>query len=122
MNLLAPVLGTPLTLLPELLDRFPELGAARFRRGGILVHIGGWCLGIRSVAAITLGTTVWVARDAALDAELLLHEVRHVQQFAEIRWFPVLYAWESLRRGYRANRYELDAIAFVRRWLHSASG
>jgi hypothetical protein len=51
------------------------------------------------------------------DAALLLHEVRHVQQFAAIRWFPVRYTWESLRHGYRRNRFEVDARAYVDRRL-----
>jgi Domain of unknown function (DUF4157) len=96
-----------------LFDRFPELQAARFRRGGVFVRIAGWCLGMRSVAGFTLGRTVWLAADAAPDASLLLHEIRHVQQFATIWWFPIRYVWESLRRGYYANRYEVDARAYA---------
>ena len=109
--------GAPLSLPGQVFERFPELRAARFRRGGILVRIGGWCLGLRSVAGITLGRTVWLAPDAVPDAGLLLHEVRHVQQFATIRWFPVRYLWQSLRHGYHANRYEVDARAYVDRRL-----
>jgi hypothetical protein len=111
--------GIPLTIPTELLERFPELRAAQFRRGGIFVRIGGWCLGMPSVAGITLGRTVWLAADAILDAALLLHEIRHVQQFATIWWFPVRYLWECLRRGYRANWYEVDARAYVDRRLRA---
>ena len=111
--------GIPLTIPNELLERFPELGTARFRRGGIFVRIGGWCLGMPSVAGITLGRTVWLAVDAIPDARLLLHEVRHVEQFATIWWFPLRYLWESVLRGYRANRYEVDARAYVDRRLRA---
>jgi len=45
-------------------------------------------------------------------AELLLHELRHVHQF-EARAFPILYLWESLRRGYVRNRFEVDARAYA---------
>jgi hypothetical protein len=107
------LIGTPLRLPDRLLERFPELRAARFRRGGIFVRIGGWCLGTASVAGITLGRTVWLAPHAGLDPGLLLHELRHVQQFATIWWFPLRYVWESLCRGYCANRYEIDARAYV---------
>jgi hypothetical protein len=105
--------GTRMSLPDRMLERFPELRAARFRRGGILVHIGGWCLGRPSVAGITLGRTVWVAHDVVLDPDLLLHEVRHVHQFATLWLFPVRYVWESLRRGYHRNRYEIDARAYA---------
>jgi hypothetical protein len=61
------------------------------------------------VAALTLGRTIWLGEATAFEAELLLHELRHVAQFESIRAFPVRYIWESLRRGYHANRYEVDA-------------
>lgn len=114
---LSALVGTPLALPHELVERFPELRAARFRRGGVFVRIGGWCLGIRSVAGITLGRTVWLAPDARLEAELLLHELRHVHQFADLWWFPVRYVWESVRRGYHGNRYEADARVYSTRRL-----
>lgn len=108
------LIGEPLALPPALLARFPELRAARFRRGGLFVRIGGWCLGTRSVAGITLWRTVWLAPHAALAPRLLLHELRHVHQFgARPLLFPLLYVWESLRRGYHANRFETDAEAFA---------
>ena len=116
------LIGTPLSLPDTLLDRFPELRVARFRRGGIFTRIGGWCLGMSSVAGITLGRTVWLAVDAAPDAGLLLHEVRHVQQFATVWWFPLRYVWESLRYGYRGNRYEVDARAYVDARLRGRPG
>jgi hypothetical protein len=119
---ISPLIGVALSLPDELVDRFPELRGARFRRGGIFVRIGGWCLGIPSVAGITLGRTVWLAPDATVDAGLLLHEIRHVQQFASIWWFPVRYVWESLRHGYSGNRYEVDARAYVDRRLATDSG
>jgi hypothetical protein len=105
--------GTPFSVPHRLIERFPELRLARFRRGGIFVRIGGWCLGFRSVAGFTLGRTVWLAPEAIADAALLLHEIRHVQQFATVWWFPLRYVWETLRHGYHGNRYEIDARAYV---------
>ena len=119
-RILAPLIGAPYALPAELLARFPELGAARFRRGGLFVRIGGWCLGTRTVAGITLGRTIWLAPQARAEARLLLHELRHVHQFAASRLFPLQYIWESLRRGYRGNRFELDAEAFAVRRLRDA--
>ena len=106
------VLGERLAIPRHLVERYPELAGAQWRRGGILVRVGGWCLGRRSVAGITLWRTVWLARGAPLDPLLLLHELRHVHQFGASPLFPLSYIWESLRRGYRGNRFEVDAVAF----------
>jgi hypothetical protein len=99
------------------LARYPELAHARFRRGGLPARIGGWALGQSSVAAITLWRTVFLAPHTRLDPELLLHELRHVHQFQASLSFPIRYLWESLRRGYRHNRFELDARSFARERL-----
>ena len=109
----SPLIGRHTTLPSELLTRHPELARARWRRGGLPVRVGGWCLGQRSVAAITLWRTIWLAPDVHLSEELLLHELRHVQQFEASAAFPILYLWESLRRGYVRNRFEVDARAYA---------
>ena len=101
-------------VLPDtLLASYPELGRARWRRGGLPVRVGGWCLGQRTVSAITLWRTVWLAPEVRPSEELLLHELRHVQQFEASAAFPILYLWESLRRGYVRNRFEVDARAYA---------
>ncbi len=107
------LLGTAAPVPPDLVDAWPELGAIRLRRGGLPPRVGGWCLGQRCVAGITLGRWVWLAPEAEATAELLLHEVRHVHQFQALRGFPLRYLWESLRRGYLQNRYEVDARRYV---------
>jgi hypothetical protein len=112
-TLLSALVGRPMSLPVELLERFPELGDARWRRGGMPVRIGGWCLGRSTVSGITLGRTIWLAPRAPLAPELLLHELRHVHQFASDRAFPLRYVWRSLRRGYARNEYETDANTFA---------
>jgi hypothetical protein len=77
------------------------------------VRVGGWCLGQKTVSAITLWRTIWLAPGEALSVELLLHEARHVQQFEASAAFPILYLWESVRRGYVRNRFEVDARAYA---------
>jgi hypothetical protein len=103
-----------------LLSRYPELGRLRLRRGGLPVRIAGWALGQRSAAAITLWRTVFLAPGVALDPELLLHELRHVDHFEASAAFPMRYLWESIRRGYHANRYEADARDFAARRLRAS--
>ncbi|MBV6521459.1 MAG: hypothetical protein MNPFHGCM_01597 [Gemmatimonadaceae bacterium] len=100
----------------DLLERFPELSRVGWRRGGLPLRVGGWCLRERSVAAITLWQTVWLAPGVDVGEELLLHEFRHVQQFEAVFAFPVRYILESLRHGYNANRFEEEArrYAFAR--------
>jgi hypothetical protein len=111
--LIASVLGRPEVLPPALVRRYPELALVRLRRGGLLPRIGGWALRRSTVDAITLRGTVFLAPHASLDPRLLLHELRHVQQFFESRTFPLKYLWESLRRGYAGNVYELDARRYA---------
>lgn len=79
-------------------------------------------LGQATVAAITLGRTIFLAPETRLDPELLLHEFRHVQQFTERRMFPFRYIWQSLRRGYHANRYEADARTYAANRLGRNTG
>jgi hypothetical protein len=111
--LVAPLIGRPTTLPRELLDRYPELAAAHWRRGGLPVRVGGWCLGQRAVSAITLWHTIWLDTESSPSEELLLHEIRHVAQFEASAAFPLFYLWESLRRGYVRNRFEVDARAYA---------
>jgi hypothetical protein len=114
------LIGRPITLPDELLMRFPELAGARYRRGGLALRIGGWCLGRATVSGITLWRTIWLAPGVRLDAELLLHELRHVHQFEDDRVFPLRYLWRSVRHGYSENPYEADARAFAARRMSGA--
>ena len=119
-GVLSWIIGTPLMLPTSLLEEFPELGDARWRRGGLAVRIGGWCLGRSTVSGITLWRTVWIAHSAALHPELLLHELRHVHQFQADTFFPLRYVWRSVRNGYLNNPYEADARDFAARRSISA--
>jgi hypothetical protein len=109
--------GREIVLPDELVVRWPELSSLRYRRGGLPLRIGGLMLGQSTVAAITLGRTIFLAGDTRFNPELLLHELRHVQQFAERKTFALNYIWESLRRGYHANRFEVDARDYAARSL-----
>ena len=108
-RLTSVLIGEPIQLPVELTQRYPDLAAVKFRRGGLPVRIGGWSLGTSSAAAITLWRTIFVAPGTALTAELLLHELRHVHQFSESWAFPFSYLWQSIRYGYTRNAYEVDA-------------
>lgn len=109
------VAGRPFRLPDDLLARYPDLARARWRRGGIALRVGGWFLGRATVSGITLWRTICLAPAAALEPDLLLHELRHVDQFEHDPAFPLRYLWESLRHGYQDNPYEADARAFAAR-------
>ena len=111
------VVGVPLVLPAHLLAQHPELEGAAWRRGGLALRVGGWCLGRASVSGITLWRTVWVAPGVVLAPELLLHELRHVHQFGSDALFPLRYVWCSLRHGYLDNPYEADARKYARQRL-----
>jgi hypothetical protein len=112
-GLVDAILGRPVDLPPQLAEKYPELRAARYRVGGLPLRVGGWSLGTRTVSGITLWRTIWVEFGVDWEAELLLHEIRHVQQFEASVSFPLEYIWESLRRGYHANRFEVDARQYA---------
>ena len=114
------ILGSTFSLPASLIDRYPELADATWRRGGIFLRIGGWCLGRSTVSGVTLWRTIWIAANAPLDPELLLHELRHVHQFEADPLFPLRYLWRSVRHGYANNPYEADARAFAARRLAAA--
>ena len=107
------LIGRPCTLPPDLVGRYPELATARWRVGGLPPRVGGWCLGRRTVSAITLWRVVFLAPGTRPSAELLLHELAHVHQFACAPSFPLRYLWESIRRGYTMNRFEVAARRFA---------
>jgi len=118
--LIGTIVGRRDMLPRELATRYPELGTVHWRRGGVPLLVAGLFLGRRGVSAITLWRVVFLAPDAPWHPELLLHELRHVHQFGERLAFPVLYLWESIRRGYFHNRYEVDAREYAARRLRGS--
>lgn len=119
-TILRLTIGRRIALPEPIRVRYPELRRVQWRRGGAPVYVAGWFLGRGSAAAITLWRVVFLAPTVALDPELLLHELRHVEQFESSITFPLRYLWESVRRGYFENRYEADARAFAARRLGGA--
>src|SRR5688500_12742878 len=68
-------------------------------------------------AAIVIGRTIYLhnaTREEFLKNERWLrHEIRHIKQFQEYGFLPFifLYLVESLKNGYRNNKYEIEARA-----------
>ena len=119
-RLVAALIGEEFQLPEELIRRYPDLAHATYRRGGLPVRVGGWALGTSTAAAITLWKTIFIAPSTPLSAELLLHELRHVDQFLEDKAFPLSYLWQSIRYGYTRNAYEVDARRYSASRLDTA--
>ncbi len=120
MTPVAWLIGVPFSLPEPVLARYPELATARWRRGGIALRIGGWCIGRATVSGITIWHTIFLSHRAPLEPELLLHELRHVHQFEADPLFPLRYLWRSVRHGYTDNPYESDARAYAARRIDGA--
>ena len=83
------------------------------RAGRLIPVIGGRLSGMaRPAAAVTFGRTIIVHPDAQLSDRLLKHELAHVRQWQRAPLtFPLRYAWQHLKHGYRDNPYEVEARA-----------
>ncbi|HEX2205151.1 MAG TPA: DUF4157 domain-containing protein [Longimicrobium sp.] len=88
-----------------------------FRAGRLVPWIGGVLGRMAGPAhAVTLRRTIVI--HPALErvsARLVAHELAHVRQWDADPLFPVRYTWESVRRGYLQNRYEVEARAEAER-------
>ena len=116
-RLVRTLIGERIDLPAAMLQNYPDLAQATYRRGGLPVRVAGWALGTSSGAAITLWRTIFVAPRTQLTPGLLLHELRHVHQFLQRRTFPLSYLWQSIRYGYSRNAYEEDARRYAARRL-----
>lgn len=110
--LLDAVLG-PVVPPPPGVDPRAVPPGVTFRRGRWVPALGGVLGRMRGpAAAVTLRRTIVVDPGVArMSARLLAHELAHVRQWEADALFPLKYALESLRRGYRDNRYEREARA-----------
>lgn len=79
-----------------------------------LARIAAWKLNSDSVAMV-LGKTIHLYNSSKEnflnDERWLKHELCHIKQFKEHGYFMfvVKYLWESVRKGYYNNRFEVEA-------------
>ena len=97
----------------EIAAPLPLPDGVRLLRGRWIPWVGGLFTGSRRpAAAVTVGDTIIVDRDVAVTAALVRHELEHVRQWRAEGWrFPLRYALQYARHGYRANPYEVAARA-----------
>ena len=79
-----------------------------------LASIAARKLGSNAVA-IVLGKTIHLhnisKQDFLQNEKLLKHELCHVRQYEQhgFSWFLIQYLWESMRKGYYNNKFEVEA-------------
>jgi hypothetical protein len=92
------------------------------RRNGLIPGIGGITGRMGGHAsAVTLGGTILVHPEVEIDEGLLVHELVHVEQWRADPLFAARYVAEWMRRGYRGNRYEIEAYQRERRFREELS-
>lgn len=90
--------------------------SVRIRENSFIARIAAWKLGTRNVA-IVIGHTIHLwncPEEAFLQQESWVkHELCHVRQYEQygVAGFIIRYLWESLRKGYYNNRFEVEARA-----------
>ncbi len=81
-----------------------------------LAKIAAFKLGTKAVAMV-LGKTIHLYKTTEAeflrDERWVKHELCHIKQFKEHGYFlfVVKYIWESIRKGYYNNRFEVEARA-----------
>jgi len=92
------------------LDKQPFL----IKENSWIARIAAWKLGSNSVA-IVFGKTIYLhhisVKDFLGNERLLKHELCHVRQYQQHGFigFLLKYLWESLRKGYYNNKFEVEA-------------
>ena len=88
----------------------------KIKENSRLARIAAWKLGTGNVAMV-LGKTIHlynISKEEFLkDEKWVKHEMCHVQQYRQHGYigFIAKYLWESMRRGYYNNRFEVAARA-----------
>jgi hypothetical protein len=88
----------------------------RIRENSFWAKIAAYILGAQRVALV-LGSTIHLhhvsKQDFLADEAWLRHERCHIRQFREHGYlsFLIKYAWESFKKWYYNNKYEVEARA-----------
>lgn len=86
------------------------------KENSCIARLAAWKLKSRHMA-ITLGHTIHLyntSSDDFLESKTwVCHELAHVRQFERYGFCPFLflYGWESIRKGYYNNKWEVEARA-----------
>lgn len=109
--------GTPYPVPRAVVLALEEIFTTSARRVRVVEHSRYARLHPRMAATTRPGRILLAGPGRAFiaDPELVLHEYFHVlRQWEPGKLTRRRYVWESLCRGYAANRYEREAVAFAR--------
>jgi len=86
----------------------------RIKENSLLARVAAYKLETKQ-CAIVINRTIYLhntsRKDFLANKKWLLHELKHVEQYQRygtIR-FVILYLYETIKRGYRNNRFEVEA-------------
>jgi hypothetical protein len=91
-----------------------DLKDIKLKENSFIAKLAAKRLGVKQVA-IVLGNTIHLhnttKQEFLQDKKWVKHELCHVQQFKQHGYLPFLskYLWESIRKGYYNNKYEIEA-------------
>jgi hypothetical protein len=91
-----------------------DIGSVPIKEQSFLARIAAYRLGKVPVAMVW-GNKILLygvsKADFLKDRRWVRHEMEHIRQFRHYGFlrFLILYAWESIRKGYDNNRFELAA-------------
>ena len=102
--------------IQQSLREVQRLHHIQIRENSILARVAAKKLGVSQVA-LTIGKTIHLCRtpraEFLANERWVKHELAHVEQFRKHGFlrFIGLYLWESVRKGYYNNRFEIEARA-----------
>lgn len=91
-----------------------DVNHIRIKEASWLAMLAARKLGVRQVA-LTLGDTIHLYRTSRQEflanSRWVKHEMAHVDQFRHFGFwnFVARYIWETVRKGYYMNRFEVEA-------------
>jgi|SRR5574338_1027829 hypothetical protein len=91
-----------------------DTGNIKIKERSWKARIAAWWLGVDNVA-FTLGKTIHLynatAQEFLHDTRWVKHELKHVEQFRRYGFIPFIarYTIETMKKGYRNNKYEIEA-------------
>jgi len=95
-------------------NRQIDIGEIAIKEHSRRARIAAFCLGVSNVA-FTLGKTIYLhnatRQEFLQDERWVKHELKHVEQFRTYGFIPFImkYVFETLKRGYHNNKYEVEA-------------
>lgn len=92
----------------------PNTDAVRIKENSLLARIAAYKLKTKR-CAIVINSTIHLHNttktEFMVNRKWLLHELKHVEQYQRygVLRFIFLYLYETMKRGYRNNRFEVEA-------------